>query len=355
MPSSRIFVAALAVAAASPLFAKDPLVVDPIAAVVAGTTVPLSAVESGAESSLTQLRDQEYAARRLALEDVASTALLDREAKARKMTTDELLKTEVEAKISAVLEADKKAFYEENKARMGGKSYEETAPLIETHLRSQAETYRRYEFLRSLKNRYGMRLYLEPPRTQVSPADGPSLGPKKAPVLLVVFSDFQCPHCAKAEEVLRGLPTVYGKSLRIVFRNNPLAMHADAPRAAEAAACADEQKKFWPFHDLLFDNQDQLSEEGLKTLAPKAGLKAKAFAACLASGRGAARWKADAADAKTYGVTGTPTVFINGRRIFGNQAPEVYMQAIDDELLIRNLPLPGAPKLTAHRPTKGKK
>ncbi len=332
---------ALVLVSAVPVLAQDPTAGDGFAALVAGTTVTLSAVETGAASSLRRLKDQEYAARRQALEDIISQQLFAREAAARGVTSEALLKAEVDDKTTPPSEDDKKGFFNDNKALLGGKSYEEIASQIGEHLQQQNSADRRVEYLRELKAKYGVRVLLEPARVAVDPADGPAFGPKGAPISLVIFSDFQCPHCAKLVDTLHKLEGLYGPSLRVVFRNYPLAMHKDAALAAQAAACADEQKRFWPVHDLLFANQDKLSMEGLQGLVVQAGVKKKAFDKCLVSGRYADRLARDTADAQRYGVSGTPTVFINGRAIFGSQPLGTYEQAVDDELLSRGLPLPG--------------
>jgi protein-disulfide isomerase len=314
---------------------------DAPAAVVAGDTVTFSAVDQAAADRLRRLRDEEFGIKRQALEEILVQRLTAREAAARNMTPDALLAAEVDAKAPPVSDAEKKDLYEKNKARMDGKSYEEMGPLLDNYLLQQKMLLRKSEYIRSLKAKYGVMVMMEPSRVSVEPS-GPSKGAKDAPVVLVAFSDFQCPYCSNAEETLAQVEKVYGKRLRIVFRHYPLSMHKDAPRAAEAAICAEDQGKFWPYHDLLFANQDKLSEDGLKELAAKAGLKKDAFAKCLASGRHAADWKKDADDGRKAGVTGTPSFFINGRMLFGNQTFDAFVQAIDDEFMRLGKPLPGA-------------
>ena len=116
-------------------------------------------------------------------------------------------------------------------------------------------------------------------------AIGPSKGPENAPVTIVEFSDFQCPFCSKAkvtvDEVMKG----YGDKVRLVFRHFPLSFHQDAPKAAEAAACANDQKKFWEYHDKLFANQGALEVDDLKKHAADLGLDTARFNECLDSGK----------------------------------------------------------------------
>lgn len=342
---------ALALLLSAPSRAED-VVLDPVLAVVAGSTVPLSTIEDMAAATLRRVRADEYAVRRQALEDVFLQVLAEREAAARGVSLEDLLIAEVQDKAPVPTEAQQKAFYEQNKSRMGGKTFEETAPLIVAHLQDQSALIRRQAFLRGLKSKYGVRLFFQPPRTVVDPSDDPSRGPAGAPVTLIIFSDFQCPFCGQSVETVRRLEKLYGKSLRVVFRDFPLTMHKDAPRAAEAAACAQAQGKFWAFHDAAFADQKDLSAEGLKKLALKAGLNGKAYDACVASGKFSDEWKADMEDGRRAGVTGTPTYFVNGHMLFGNQTYEALLQALDDELLLKNLPLPGAEKIKSSKKKK---
>lgn len=322
------------------------VVVEPVLAVVGGSTVTLSVVENMAAQALRRVRADEYAVRRQALEDVFFQTLSTREAEVRGLSVNDLLDREIGDKITAPTEEEQKDFYKQNLSRMGGKTYEEVSPLINEHLTEERVAVRRAAFLRGLKAKYGVRLFFEPPRVAVDPSDDPSKGPAGAPVTLVIFSDFQCPFCGKAVDAVNDLEKAYGKNLRVVFRDFPLNMHKDAPRAAEAGACAQEQGKFWRFHDALFADQKDLSDQGLAARAAKAGLNVKAFSACLSSGKYAGEWKADAEDGRRYGVTGTPTFFVNGRMLFGNQSLQALSQAVDDELLLRGLPLPGAEKIS---------
>jgi protein-disulfide isomerase len=310
------------------------------AAVVAGSTFSFADVDRAAADRLFRIRNDEYTARRQALEELAAQALVAREAAARGVTPEALTAAEVEAKTPDPTDAQTREFFEQNKGRTGDKPYEELVPVIKNFLRQQAMGLRRADYLRGLKAKYGMTVNLEVPRADVSASTAPSRGPKNAPVTLIEFSDFQCPFCAKAEESVRRLEALYGPSLRVVFRNFPLAMHKDAPRAAEAAACADSMGKFWPYHDLLYANQEKLSQEGLIDMAVKTGMSKTLFTACLASGRFADQWRQDADDGRRAGVNGTPTFFVNGRYLFGNVPFEGLVQAIDDELLRLGKPLP---------------
>jgi protein-disulfide isomerase len=125
---------------------------------------------------------------------------------------------------------------------------------------------------------------------------------------------------------------VYGDRVRIVFRDFPLQIHAQAPKAAEAAACARDQGKFWEMHDRLFANQAKLEVPDLKQAAADLGLDAVKFNQCLDSGHHATDWQGGFAEGSRVGVTATPSLFINGRMLVGAQPFEGLAQVIDDEL-----------------------
>src|SRR5690606_17287626 len=105
------------------------------------------------------------------------------------------------------------------------------------------------------------------PRKAFRVGDGPSAGPKDAKVTVVTFSDFQCPYCARATRTVEELKQFYGDKIRIAYRHFPLSQHTRATPAAEASHCADEQGKFWEYHDVLYQNQQSLEEADLTRYA----------------------------------------------------------------------------------------
>jgi protein-disulfide isomerase len=145
--------------------------------------------------------------------------------------------------------------------------------------------------------------------------DAPSFGPANATVTLVEFSDFQCPYCSRAAEVLRAVKAKYADKVRVVFRQFPLSFHNNAHVAAEAALAAHAQGKFWQFHDRLFANQQALSRADLEKYAAEVGLKMPAFKKALDGKTYAAQVDADVDLGNGVGVRGTPTMFLNGKRV----------------------------------------
>jgi protein-disulfide isomerase len=164
------------------------------------------------------------------------------------------------------------------------------------------------------------------------PADAPVLGPKFAKVTIVEWSDFQCPFCGRVSPTLEEIKKTYGKDVRVVFRHQPLPFHQSAKLAAEASMAANEQGKFWPYHDKLFANQQALDRASLEKYAQEVGLNVSKFKAGLDSGKFRAKVEADAAAGSAVGANGTPTFFINGRQLVGAQPFPSFKAVIDEEI-----------------------
>lgn len=179
------------------------------------------------------------------------------------------------------------------------------------------------------------KLAAEVPSQEVSADDDPALGDKNAPVTIVEFSDFQCPFCARFhQQTFPQINEEYVKKgkVRFVYRDYPLPFHQFAQKASEAAECADEQGKFWEYHNKIFENQQGLGADNLKKWAVDLRLDTKKFNDCLDSGKMAAEVQKDLQDGSSYGASGTPAFFINGKLISGAQPYQAFKQAIDAEL-----------------------
>ncbi len=165
-------------------------------------------------------------------------------------------------------------------------------------------------------------------------ADDPAWGPEGAAVTIEAFSDFQCPYCKKfAEETLPLLRETYGEKVRFVFRDYPLAsIHPLAAKAAEAAGCVQDQGLFWEYHDLLYKNQESLSEATLADYAEDAGADLTQFNDCLASSKKTFEVLMDVQDAQRAGINGTPAFLVNGLLVSGAQPFELFQSLIDQTL-----------------------
>ncbi|GBE13415.1 disulfide bond formation protein D precursor [bacterium BMS3Abin13] len=172
----------------------------------------------------------------------------------------------------------------------------------------------------------GERLYLLNPKDKtftsiavdftvhIDVTGSPFLGNAKAPVTLVLFSDFQCPYCHKLQPLLHQVLQRNPNTVKIVFKNLPLPMHKMAQPAALAALAAQAQGKFWPMHDALFA-LDKLSPETINGAAQKIGLDMEQFKKDLGSQKIREKLTKDLIDADRAEVHGTPTLFVNGRLV----------------------------------------
>lgn len=146
---------------------------------------------------------------------------------------------------------------------------------------------------------------------------GHQLGPDTALVTIVVWSDFQCPYCARSVPVLEAIRAKYGDDVRIVFRHLAMGFHRHAGLAAEAAIAAADQGKFWPFHDQVWAHFGALTRADLEGFAQAAGLDLATFRAALDDRRYRDLVVAESATALALGVDGTPTTFVNGKPVVG--------------------------------------
>ena len=163
-------------------------------------------------------------------------------------------------------------------------------------------------------------------------------GPLDAPVTLVEYGDFECPHCGRAAPVVKELLEEFDDRLRLVFRHLPLPdVHPNAALAAEAAEAAHAQGAFWPMHDLLFSRQHALAYGDLVRYAAELGLDVAQFEDDLRSGRHAPRVAQDVNSAEEAGVAGTPTFFVN-EVLFRGHGPGALREAIERALAVAERP-----------------
>lgn len=146
-----------------------------------------------------------------------------------------------------------------------------------------------------------------------------SEGPDKAPLVLVEYGDYQCPHCRMAFPVVKRLQKALGKDLKFVFRNFPISeIHPDALNAAKVAEAAALQGKFWEMHDAIYENQEDLSVQALGNYAEKLGLDMTALNKAVGDKKLENRIEKDFEGGVRSGVNGTPSFFINGFRYDGD-------------------------------------
>jgi protein-disulfide isomerase len=302
---------------------------------VDGVAITSEEVEKPLASQLSKLEEQIYNLKRQRLEALINEKLLSKEASKRNLSVPALLDAEVTSKVGLVTEQEIEKFYQENKLQLKGDE-SSVREKIRPYLQNQKLAARREEFLKTLRSQAKVVVNLKPPpvlRVQVSVQGAPFKGPAKAPVTIVEFSDFHCPFCRQVLSTLARLESQYGDQIKLVFRDFPIeSLHPEASKAHEAARCANEQGKFWAYHDKLFASPPKSNPEILKGLAKEVGLEMAPFENCFDSGKYQAIVKKDIEEGNRLGVTGTPAFFINGRLISGAQPLETFTRIIDDEL-----------------------
>ena len=170
-------------------------------------------------------------------------------------------------------------------------------------------------------------------KVQVSAGDTPFKGSASGKVIIIEFSDYQCPFCQSAEATISQILSNYPNDVKIYYRNFPLVqLHPNAINASMAAECSNEQGKFWEMHDKLFANQKNLDVPSLKEYAKDLGLDSAKFNNCLDSNKYKDQIVKDYNDGIAAGVQGTPDFFINGVLIEGAQPYSVFDQAIKSVL-----------------------
>jgi protein-disulfide isomerase len=312
---------------------------------VDGVAISSEEVDKPLASQLSKLQEQIYILKRQRVETLINEKLLAKEATKRGVSVPALLDAEVTSKVGLVTEQEIEKFYQENKAQIKGEE-SSVREQIRSHLQNQKLITKRQEFLNSLRSQAKIVVHLKPPpvtRVEVSVAGAPFRGAAEAPVTIVEFSEFQCPFCHRVQATLKQLLERYPGKVKLVHRDFPLdSLHPLARRASEAARCANDQRKFWEYHDAVFSHFPQASPEDLKKYAEEVGLDVAKFEGCLSGGGHKAAVQRDLDEGTRLGVTGTPAFFINGRLLSGAQPLEVFVRVIEDELASASAPPGGS-------------
>jgi protein-disulfide isomerase/flagellar motor switch/type III secretory pathway protein FliN len=276
--------------------------VDVLAAI--GTkTISVKDFEEKNKITLYETKAKVFDAVKYALNELIYNALVSAEAKSLNIDTNDLIAREI---------TDKMREYTNDERYQ-----------LETNLRKQ------------LSAKYKTQILLkEPPPIvlNIPIVNAPSRGNAAAPVTVIMFSDFQCSACSATHPVLQKVLAEYGDKIRFVVRNFPLvSIHENAFRAAIAANAAQAQGKFFEYTEVLYRNQDALDAASLKKYAGELGLNLPQFELDLQSERLAEAVRKDMAEGKSYGITGTPTIFVNGVKVRVTTA-EGFRDAIDKAL-----------------------
>jgi protein-disulfide isomerase len=303
---------------------------------VDGVAITEADVEKAVGMPLARLQEQIYNLKRQKLEGLVSERLLAAEAARRGVAVAVLLEAEVNAKVPPVTDEEIAALFPPRKTGASPAQEATARAKAQAGVRAQRLATRREEFVKRLREAAKVVIHLTPPppgRVDVPHDGGPVRGAAFAPVTIVEFSDFQCPFCRTVQPTLELVLSRYEGKVRLVYRDFPLAgLHERARPAAEAAHCAGDQGRFWPYHDALYAGAAELLAEQLMDTARRLGLDMAVFEACVAARAHRDAVQRELDDGARFGVTRTPTFFINGRPLSGAQPFEGFARIIDEEL-----------------------
>jgi len=303
-----------------------------IVAYVDGVPITNADVEKAAQGRLQKLQSQIYQVKRQALDDVVAELLIQKAAKDKGMSPEAYLAEEVDSHVEPPTDKQIEAFYEQQKAQIRA-PLDEVRGKISDYLKRSGVNEKRSQLVARLREGGEGKVRLEPPRTQVT-LDGAAftLGDEGAPIVLVEFSDFQCPYSKRAQPSVQQVLDKYKGKVRYAFFDYPLPFHKEAQKAHEAVRCAAEQGKAVAYSERLFEDQKKLGVKDLKEHAEDLGLDEKKFDACLDSGAYASQVEQSVEKGKQAGVTGTPAFFVNGILISGAQPFDAFQSVVEEEL-----------------------
>ncbi|MBS1819414.1 MAG: thioredoxin domain-containing protein [Acidobacteria bacterium] len=279
-----------------------------------------------------------YDARRRLLTDMVNSELLAREAASRRVTVDALLAEELPKRSVPLPDNALTTLYQSMGDRTRGASLEQLRPALREWLARKVEPdLARMTYLEELtKVSTNADILLLSPRVEVEHrADDPTLGPASAPVELVLFGDFQSPAYARQAATLGRVRDMFGTRIRIVFKPFPVNDPASLA-AAEAAACANAQGKFWPFHDTLLGAAGALDDARFQKVASEAGLDRPGFARCVEGHEMRDRVTSALDEARRYDIPAPGSILVNGR--LAPEAPaflptfEYFKRLVEEEL-----------------------
>lgn len=278
---------------------------------------------------LLALQSQEYEVKRKALDTVIDQKLVEAAAKSKGLTTDQLWAQEVDSKIPQPSDAEVEGYYLGLRLKS---PLAEVKTQLQESLKQAKIQQARLDYLKSLRTDSKVMVLLSAPRVEVGYDQARLRGNPKAPVMIVEFSDYQCPYCHQVEPTIKQVLAKYGDTVSLAYRDFPLtAIHSQAEIAAEASRCALEQGKFWEYHDQLF-TASKLDKDALVEYARNLKLDDKQFESCLTSEKYKSDIAKDLEAGTKAGVSGTPGFFINGIALSGAQGLDAFRRVIDDEL-----------------------
>ncbi len=226
------------------------------------------------------------------------------------------------------------AFYESNRDRIQA-PLEQVRDRIKQFLTQQQMQSRQTEIVEEIKSRGKFELLVRAPiapYVEIETDSYPFKGAADASVIVVEYADFQCPHCKRASHIMQQVMDKYGSRVKLIYKDYPVNRSGISRLVARGAVCADEQGRFWDYHDLAFDRQETLTRESPMALAEALSLDKNAFEECFEGPDSEEKIVRSEAESRRFGLSGTPTFFVNGRQLIIEDLERDLMGAIESAL-----------------------
>lgn len=309
-----------------PIAEKD----DSVVAQIGDEKITMGDLDKSIEDEMKMVKNEVYKIRKAGLDRLIDDKLIDLEAKASNVSKEDLLKTKVVETLTPVTDSELKEFFDKNvAARDPSKKFDDMKDRIKQYMEGNKYAEKMDGFVSELRKKHEVKISLEPSRASINIDGYPTMG--SGDIMLVEFSDYQCPYCKVVRQTVWQLMDDYKGKLKYVFIDAPL-VHPQAAKVHQAAHCAGDQGKYFEYNKAIFENQSKLDENSLKEYAKKLKLDTKKFDECLANNKHESKVKDGMNRARVAGVNGTPSFFVNGIMISGAQPIEEFKKVIESEL-----------------------
>lgn len=307
---------------------------NPVVAKFDGKAITADEAFQSVKTRLFDLEEEMFRIKERAIMDYIEQQLLEEESRKQNLSVQQLVEKEMGTEEAEVSDAEITEFLTSKGLSLNDPRIRKED--VRDYLKFRQRHDKRQGFVAKLKEKAKVEILLkepESPKLAVSTDGYPSWGNANAPVTIVEFSDFECPYCSRAMPTLAQIKKEYGpEKVRIVFRDMPLPSHPRATPAALASHCANEQGKFWEYHDMLFENQRALEDKDLKEYAKKLSLDTAKFNECYDNKKHKDLVENSQREAQAVGIQATPSFVINGDLLQGAQPFEKFKEKIDRAL-----------------------
>ena len=282
--------------------------------------------------ALYELDNDHYQKVQQLIDDALFDIVVEKEAERRK-TTAEAVRNELLA-VRVPDEKSLREFYDKNKRRIS-KPYKQVREQIARFVREESRKEKKAELLAAFKEKNDFKILLPQPIApvvQIATDGFPTKGAESAKVTIVEFADYQCPHCKTASEEIKRVLKQFDGKLKVVYMDFPINRSGISRLVAQGAVCADKQGKFWNYHDLAFERQRKLTAASPITLAKALDLDEATFKSCFRSQETKDKVARSEQEARRLGLSSTPAIFVNGKRLFIYDMEKDLARAVEEAL-----------------------